>query len=162
MRNNMKLILEGWRQTTLLEGVVDLIKNKSLDDEAVEEIGDKLSDNEGFQLAVKMFSAIDQMDPEEVAGLDEASMDWLTSKIVQGVIAKDNLMNTIKSDPRFAPILKLTPAALALSFLYFKHASGAGIGADDFTTAAELIMKKGKIDLDSLAQGTSMLENTKE
>lgn len=149
MKNDMKVIMESWRQTNLLEGVVDAIENNQLDDEAIEKIGDKLSDKEGFKLAVQMFSALSQTDPEEMEELGEGAIDWINSKVIQGVIAKDNLVDTLKSDSRFAPVLKLGGPALALAFLYFKQKAG-GVDPQDFAAATEIIAKKGKIGLDSL------------
>lgn len=150
MRNDMKLIMESWRQTNLLEGLSDAIKNKQLDDEAIEKIGEKLSDNEGFELAIQMFSALSQIDSEETEELGEGVVDWINSKVVQGVIAKDNLVDTLKSDSRFAPVLKLGGPALAMAFLAFKHKTGS-VTASDFAVASEIVTKKGNVDIASLA-----------
>lgn len=158
MKNDMNLIMENWRRETLLEGVVDLIKNKKLDGDAIEEIGDKLSKKEGFNLAVQFFSSLGEMDPDEMEELDEGALEWIDSKIVQGLIAKDKLVDTLKTDPRFSPILKLGAPALAMAYLYYKHKT-SGVDPSDLASAAELIVRKGKIDLESLAQGTNVLEN---
>lgn len=154
MKNNMGLILEGWRQTTLLEGVADLIKKKALDPEDIEEIGDKLTQNPDFKLAVQVFSALSQADIENLPPVKEGAMDWINAKIVKAMIAKDNFSELLRSDPRFAPLLKLTGPALALAFLYVKNESGLGIDAEDFTTAIDMIAKKGNIGLEGLADAT--------
>jgi len=153
MKNNMNLILENWRRTTLLEGVVDLIRNKTLDRESIEKIGDKLSDNKDFEMAIQLFKALDQTNPEEIEALDEGAMDWINSKIVQGMIAKDNLVGLLKSDSRFAPLLKMSSPALALAFLYYKNESG-GLNPEDYQSALEMIVKKGNISLEDLANST--------
>lgn len=164
MKNDMGLIMEGWRHTTLLEGVVKAIQDKSLEPEDVKKIGDKLSAKDpGFTLAVQFFNALSQTDPEEMDELGEGAMDWINSKIVQGMIAKDNLVDTLKSDPRFAPVLKLGGPALALAFLYFKHETG-GIDPDDFGSAIDMIAKKGRVSLDNLADAALVesIRNQKE
>lgn len=155
MKNSMKIIMEGWRRTTLLEGVTDLIKNKALDDETIEQIGDKLSDNEGFELAVQFFNALSQTNPEEMDELGEGTMDWINQKIVQGLVAKDNLIDVLKNDSRFAPMLKLSGPALGLAFLYYKSQSG-GVDPEDFTTATNMIVKKGNIGLEDAADAILM------
>ena len=156
MRSDMKLIIESWRRTTLLEGLADAIKNKQLDDEDVKEIGEKLSDKEGFQLAVQMFSTLSQVDSEEAGGLDEGPIDWINSAFVQATIAKDNLSDTLESDPRFAPILKLGAPALAMAFLVFKQKAGGSIEPNDLSMAYEIIAKKGQIGLEGLADAALM------
>ena len=154
MKNDMKLIMESWRkQSLLLENLSQLIKNKALDDKDIEEIGQKLSNNEGFELAVQMFSALSEVDPEEMDELGEGPMDWMNLTIIKGMMAKDDLINTLESDPRFAPILKLSGPALAAAFLLYKQKSG-GVNPDDFATATEMIAKKGKIGLEGLASAT--------
>lgn len=81
MKNDMGLIMEGWRHTTLLEGVVKAIQDKSLEPEDVKKIGDKLSAKDpGFTLAVQFFNALSQTDPEEMDELGEGAMDWINSK----------------------------------------------------------------------------------
>ena len=154
MKNNMKLIMESWRQTTLLEGVAAAIQNKDLDPKAIEEIGEKLlSDNKGFKLAVQIFSDLGETDPKDTNSLGEGALDWVNSKIIQGMIMKDNLVDTLKSDSRFAPVLKLGGPALALAFLYYKNETG-GIDPNDFTRATEIIAKKGQVGLEGLANAT--------
>ena len=156
----MKLIMESWRRKSILtEGLSDLIKNKALDNDAIEKIGEKLSGNEGFDLAVQLFTALSTADHEEIEGLEEGPIDWIHSRVVQGLIAKENLVDTLKDDPRFKPVLKLGGPALALAFLYFKHNSG-GVNPQDFTSAIEMIVKKGDIGLESLADA-ALMENTK-
>ena len=160
MKNDMNIIMENWRRTTLLEGVTDLIKNKQLDPETIENIGDKLSKDPGFELAVELFSAMSEIDPEEMEDLGEGVMDWINSKIVQGMIAKDSLMDTLNSDSRFKPILELTGPALAIAFLYFKNETG-GVDPDDYATAFEMITKKGQIGMENLAD-VVIAENIKK
>jgi len=160
MKNDMKLIMESWRRKSILtEGLSDLIKNKTLDNDAIEKIGEKLSDNEGFDLAVQLFTALSTSDHEEVEGLEEGPVDWINSKVVQGLIAKEKLVDTLKDDPRFKPVLNLGAPALALAFLYFKHKSG-GINPEDFASATEMIAKGGSIELESLADA-ALMENIK-
>ena len=156
----MKLIMESWRQTNLFEGIADAIKNKQLDDEAIEKIGDRLSDKEGFKLAVQMFSAMSDIDTDEMGELDEASMDWVRSLVAQGYVAGNQLIDTLKSDSRFEPILKLSGPALAIALLYFKQKTG-GVTGMDMAVAADIVVKKGNIGLDALADAV-LTEHTKK
>jgi len=152
MKNDMALIMEGWRKSNLLEGVADLIQNKSLDAEAIEKIGEELSKNPSFELAVELFSALSQADTEDL-GVEEGVMDWINAKVVQGMIAKDNLADLLRSDSRFAPLLKMSGPALALAFLYFKNEAG-GVDPDDYASALDIIAKKGSVSLEGLADAT--------
>ena len=158
MKNDMGLIMEGWRHTTLLEGVEELIKQGKFDKKTIEEFGNRLmAKKPGFKLAVDLFSVLSQTNPEGMDELGEGAMDWIHSKIALGIIAKDNLVDTLKSDSRFAPVLKLGGPALALAFLYFKQES-SGIDPDDFASAFDIIAKKGRVRLDNLADAT-LVEN---
>lgn len=150
MKDDMKLIMESWRQTNLLESLSDAIKNKQLDNQAIEKISEKLSDNEGFKLAVQMFSAMSQIDEDEMGELDESAMNWLKGLIAQGYVDGNNLIDTLKSDSRFAPVLNLGGPALAMAFLAFKHEAGSITGSD-FAVASEIVTKKGNVDIASLA-----------
>ena len=80
-------------------------------------------------------------------------MFWMKIKIAQGYFTGKDLINTLESDSRFAPILKLSGTALALAFLAFKTEAG-GINPEDYATATEIIVKKGKIGLEGLASAT--------
>jgi len=155
MKNDMKLIMESWRKSSINEGIVDLIKSKKLDDKSVEKIGKNLSDEEGFRMAVQLFSSLSEIDSEEMEGLDEGVGEWITSTAVSAMIAKESLVDTLKSDQRFAPVLKLGAPAIALALLYFKHKTG-GIQPSDFASATEIIVKKGDIGMEKLADAVLM------
>ena len=151
MKNDMKLIMESWRRKSILvEGLSDLIKNKALNSDSIERIGEKLSDNEGFELAVQMFSAMSQIDSDDMGELDESAMNWVESLIAQGYVDGNNLIDTLKSDSRFAPVLKLGGPVLALAFLTFKQKTGNLTGSD-LVVASEIVIKKGNVDIASLA-----------
>jgi hypothetical protein len=161
MKNNMSLIMESWRASQILsESIVDLIKNKKIDEETIEAIGEKLSDNEGFELAISFFNSLSEFDQEEIEELDESALDWMNQKIVQGLIAKDNLIDVLKNDSRFAPMLKLSGPALGLAFLYYKSQSG-GVDPEDFATATNMIAKKGNISLEDAADAVLMEKRKK-
>ena len=155
MKNDMGLIIESWRKSSINEGIVDLIKSKKLDDKSVEKIGKKLSDEEGFKMAVQLFSSLSEIDSEEMKGLDEGAGEWINSAVVSAMIAKESLVDTLKSDPRFAPVLKLGAPALALALLYFKHKTGS-IQGSDYVAATEIIVKNGNIGLEKLADAVLM------
>tara|TARA_B100000035_G_C20941226_1_gene527632 strand:+ start:575 stop:1060 length:486 start_codon:yes stop_codon:yes gene_type:complete len=150
MKNDMNLIMESWRQQTLLEGMADLIKNKNLDKETVEKVDNKLSDNEGYQLAKQLFSIINQEDTDKSNDLDEGPLDWMQDKVRQAYVDGMILTDMLKKDPAFAPILKLSPAMLALAYAYIGMETGVP-ESQIAATAAEIVIKKGKLDVNSLA-----------
>ena len=161
MKNDMILIMESWRQTTLLEGVVDLIKNKSLDKETVKKVDNKLSDNEGYQLAKQLFSIIDQESAEESNNLDEGSLDWMRDKYSQALAGGITLKAMLENHPKFGPILKLTPAMLALAYIAANAHSTGAISPSDAATAAEIMIKKGNLDIDSISGIANVTEQRK-
>ena len=160
MKNDMNLIMESWRQQTLLEGMVDLIKNKSLDKETVEKVDNKLSDDEGYQLAKQLFSIIAQEDTGESNNLEEGPLDWMRNKYVQAQVDGMMLVDMLKEDPKFAPILKLSPAILALAYAYVGMETGVP-ESQLAATAAEIVAKKGKLDIDSISGIANMTEQRK-
>ena len=152
MKNDMKLIMESWRSSSiLLEGALAAaIEDETIQPEDIAKIGEKQLQDPGFQQALEMFSALSRAGENGTDEIDEGAMDWINMKIIQAMQAGENLSDTLKSDPKFAPMLKLTPAALALAFLYFKLESG-GMNPQDVTTAGELLIRKGNIGLENLA-----------
>ena len=160
MKNDMKLIMESWRSSSiLLESVADAIENKTIQPDDVAKIGKKHLQDPGFQQALEMFAALSKADPDADGEIDEGAMDWINLKIIQGMQAGENLSDTLKSDPKFAPMLKLSGAGLALAFLSFKMESG-GLNPEDGLTAAQILSLKGKIPLDNLADAV-LYEETK-
>ena len=150
MEKEIKKIEAKGSPNKLNESLSTLIKNKSLDKETVEKVDNKLSDNEGYQLAKQLFSIIAQEDTEESNNLEEGPLDWMKNKYLQAQVDGGMLIDMLKEHPKFAPILKLSPALLALAYTAVSAEVG-NLNAQTGLTAAEIMIKKGKLDVNSLA-----------
>ena len=149
MEKEIKKIEASTSPNKLNESLSTLIKNKTLDKETMEKIDNKLSDNEGYQLAKQLFSIIDQEDPEELKDLEEAPLDWMKNKYLQAQVDGMMLIDMLKQDSRFAPILKLSPAILATAFAAVKMET-TGFDGQTAAGAIEILAKKGKLDVNSI------------
>ena len=152
----MKLIMESWRSTLLLEADEKKVKNflsgvakGTVSGEQAQKVFSDLLKKPGFK---ELAQALDQLDdPQANEGLYD---DAMASLYVKGT----TLLDALKSKPGGEKLIKVTPAILALAYAAVKFSQGdfdptsAQFDPASAETIFKLLNKGVKIDLIDFAK----------
>tara|TARA_R100000231_G_scaffold135187_1_gene109444 strand:+ start:263 stop:721 length:459 start_codon:yes stop_codon:yes gene_type:complete len=144
MSNEMKLIMESWRSTLLLEADEKKIKNfisglanGTVTDEQANKVFSDLLKRPGVKELAQTLDQLDDLPANE--GLYD---DAMASLYVKGT----TLLDAFKQKPGGEKLIKATPAILALAYAAVKFSQG-DFDAGSAETVLKLLDKGVNIDL---------------
>tara|TARA_R110000851_G_scaffold174629_1_gene320791 strand:- start:230 stop:691 length:462 start_codon:yes stop_codon:yes gene_type:complete len=149
MSNEMKLIMENWRNSQLLleadeKKVLDFLKNVTsgnLQPQQAKEVFDKLQQNSQFKDLAQFFSEIESL-PVDEGIIDDA----MASISVKGM----TIIDALKTKPEGQKLVNATPAIMALAYAAVKFSQGE-LEAGDLESIINILKKGSQASLIDIA-----------
>ena len=149
MLNDMKLIMESWRNSQLLletdeKKVLDFLNNVTsgnLDPQQTKKVFDNLQQNPQFKELTRFFSEIETL-PVDEGTIDDA----MATLSVKGM----SILDALKKRSGGQKLVNATPAIMALAYAAMKFSQG-DLDPEDLETVISIMKKGSQTDLSSIA-----------